>query len=111
MDIYDRINIALKRKKDTRKHMCEVLDISYHTLNSLYKRRTERIPFQVVKNISNYLGLTVQYLIFGVETTKEDILMSIFSSLPNKEKNDVIEYAKYLQSKIILQGDDLEDAQ
>jgi len=48
MDFYDRISILLSKNMVTRKQMCEDLNISYHTLNSLYKRRTERMPLEMI---------------------------------------------------------------
>lgn len=99
MDIYDRISIALKHKNITRKDMCDELGISYHTLNSLYKRRTERIPFQMVKDIANYLNEPVEFLVYGDDTSKDDEIMKIFLSLSKDQQKELIDFAKYLQNK------------
>lgn len=101
MDIYDRINELLEKNQKTRKEMCDELGISYHTLNSLYKRRTERIKFQMVQEIASYLGTTSEYLAFGNDTvvSNKDRFIDILGKLTDEEKDDLFKYAEYLYSK------------
>ncbi|MDG0887898.1 helix-turn-helix domain-containing protein [Paracholeplasma manati] len=101
MDIYDRINELLEKNQKTRKEMCDELGISYHTLNSLYKRRTERIKFQMVQEIANYLGTTSDYLAFGNDTvvSYKDKFIDIIGKLNDEDRADLFKYAEYLYSK------------
>lgn len=101
MDIYDRINDLLEKSKTTRKKMANDLDISYHTINSLYARRTERIPFEMVQKIADYLGTTADYLAFGpkIEDREKEQLLVIFNSLGKEERKQLIEFAIFLNGK------------
>lgn len=98
MDIYNRITLLLKEKNTTRKSMCSELNISYHTLNSLYKRRTERIPFDLVKQIADYLDVTVDYLVYG-EKQEDDNITNLYTSLTVEEKKEVADFIKFVISK------------
>jgi transcriptional regulator with XRE-family HTH domain len=85
----------------TRKQMCEDLNISYHTLNSLFKRRTERMPLEMIQKIAEYLKTTVEYLAFGTESTVINVdseLMEIVKSLDQHKKDELLKFAKYLKN-------------
>ena len=65
MDIYDRITYQLKSQRKTRRSMCNETGISYATLSSLFQRRSELVKLSTIIKISNYLGVTIDYLIIG----------------------------------------------
>ena len=103
MDFYDRIKELLMKRKVTRKQMCEDLNISYHTLSSLYQRRTERMPLEMIQKIAKYLNTTVEYLAFGtVEKVRgiEDELFDIIKLLNDSKKDELLKFAKYLKSEM-----------
>lgn len=68
MDIYDRIEVMLKRKRMNKKELCERTGISYNTLASLFKRRSKNVELETVKKIALCLDTTIEYLITGNET-------------------------------------------
>ncbi len=65
--IYDRITLLLKKKNKTRKDLCAATGISYHTLMSLYQRKSENMKLDTVMLIADYLGVTADYLISGTD--------------------------------------------
>lgn len=70
MDIYDRIDVFLKQKNKNRKEMCEAIGLSYNTLASFYKRHSTKMNLDILKKIADYLGTTMDYLIYGEEKEK-----------------------------------------
>jgi len=104
MDIYDRINEILKNQSKTRKDLCESTGISYNTLTSLFQRRSENIKLQTLIKISDFLEVSLDWLIDGDKT--EDIslddlqteLLEILNSLSVKDKVSLLSFAYELQN-------------
>lgn len=67
MDIYDRIEIQLKKNRINKKELCLRTGISYNTLASLFKRRSKNVDLETVKKIALCLNTTVEYLVTGNE--------------------------------------------
>lgn len=65
MDIYDRINYQLRSQRKTRKSLCDDMELSYATLSSLFQRRSKLMKLSTIVKISDYLGVTIDYLMIG----------------------------------------------
>lgn len=78
-----------------------MINISYDTLNGLFKRKSKRMSIDILQLIAKKLDVSVHYLAFGEEkmefTVKNDILLIIDSLSPDKQ-NELLKYAKYLKS-------------
>ena len=70
-DVYDRIDDMLKKKGKNRKEMCLDINLSYNTLASFYRRRSNKIKLDTLRKIADYLGTTIDYLIYGNEELKK----------------------------------------
>ena len=101
MDLYDRITQLLNEQGITRKKMSKDIGVSYDTLNALFKRRTERVRLELIQSIARYLNTTVDFLAFGEEhhPTLKDTLDNIYEGLSDDLKNELVNYARYLQNK------------
>ncbi len=101
MDLYDRITQLLSEKGISRRKLAKDIDIPYQSLSSLFNRRSEKVSLDLIQDIAKYLGTTVDYLAFG-ESEKpnaKDVLITIFDSLDDSKKNELVNYARYLQNK------------
>lgn len=67
MDIYDRIELLLKRRRINKTQLCARTGVSYNTLSSLFKRRSKNIDLDTVRKIAPCLGTTIEYLVTGNE--------------------------------------------
>ena len=59
MDVYDIIEQVLRDKKVTKKDLCSNIGISYHSLATLFARRTRSISFEIIVKIADYLDLSL----------------------------------------------------
>ena len=101
MDVYDRITQKLKESNITRKELSEMIGVSYHTLNGLFKRKSKRLSIDILQSISKVLNVTSHYLAFGEEKNEfliKDELMLVFESLSFEKQNELLKYAKYLKN-------------
>lgn len=65
--IYDRITELLKKREKTRKDLCEATGLSYHTLTSLFQRKSETMKLDTIMRIAGYLDVTADFLITGTD--------------------------------------------
>lgn len=95
MDIFERITNLLKEKSITRMKLCEDTGISYLTLSTIYKRRSE-MSGRMIKTIADYLDTTADYLITGNEKYKEksSVATSVGQSLLIHKENQVTAIAR-----------------
>ncbi|MGE4321189.1 MAG: helix-turn-helix domain-containing protein [Acholeplasmataceae bacterium] len=100
MDFYDRVNLKLKENNMNRKELAEKIGMTYNTLNALYKRRSARIKLDDINKIAKVLNTTTDYLANGFDYRSSDNIEKIYESLPSNMQNDLINYAKYLLSKV-----------
>lgn len=71
-DILSRIFSILDERKTTKKHFCECCRINYQSLHDWKIRRT--IPSaEVLLRISEYLGVTMEYLLTGRNILTDDV--------------------------------------
>jgi transcriptional regulator with XRE-family HTH domain len=63
MDIYDRIEAALKDKKMTRRQLALRAGLPPSTLNSALNRKSKNISNDMLQKIANTLELDVEYLL------------------------------------------------
>lgn len=82
MDTYSRIDYLLKKRKVTRKAMCEEIGVPYNTYNSMLKRRSGSFDIETLRKISDYLGVSIDFLVrFSVdEEEKETELLQEFTN-------------------------------
>lgn len=67
MDIYDRINLILKREKKNKRDLSRDLSVSYNTLSAMFQRRSTSVDVTTMKKIATYLNTTLEYLVTGNE--------------------------------------------
>lgn len=96
MEIIERIYKTLGEKGKKAYDLCEKLNISTSTM-STWKARTSDPPAKYMKTISDFLGVSLDYLLTGQEapirkttTPEEDELLSLFRSLPEPKKYEFI---------------------
>ena len=66
-NIYDRITELLKKRGKNRKDLCEATGLSYHTLTSLFQRKSATMRLDTVMRIAGYLDVTADFLITGTD--------------------------------------------
>ncbi|MCL2798020.1 MAG: helix-turn-helix domain-containing protein [Firmicutes bacterium] len=71
MDIYDRIELLLKKSGLNRTRLCERTGISYNTMTSLFKRRSKNVDLETIRKIAMCFNTTLEYLITGDESYLE----------------------------------------
>lgn len=113
MDLYDRINLILKHKKQTKSQLSEETHISYNTLMSLFHRRSKNMNHETISKIAEYLDVSVDYLLNGeshtpmiLEEPNENLsfhdsgekeLLRIYQSLSQKHKTMLLSKAYELE--------------
>lgn len=63
MDFYNKIDFLCKEKGLSRRKMCEEINLSYNTFNSMLRRKSTNITLDVIEDIANFLNVTCDYLI------------------------------------------------
>ncbi|MFV0497237.1 MAG: helix-turn-helix domain-containing protein [Candidatus Fimivivens sp.] len=63
MIFYDRLSQLMKEKNVTRKKMCDDIKVPYNTLNSMIKRQSSKISYDIAEKIADYFGVTTDYLL------------------------------------------------
>ena len=101
--ILDRINNLIKSHKGfTQKGMSEAIGVSASTLNNWLKLGRD-IPADKIIPISEYLDISPEYLLTGKESGQSktqgmdpdyERLYSYFEQLPERQKGELIGYAK-----------------
>ena len=88
MEIIERISDLLAERDKTAIELCKVLDIQTSTM-STWKARKNDPPARYMPTIANFLGVSLEYLLTGVEppavrktTAAEDELLDLFRMLP-----------------------------
>lgn len=96
MEIIERITQTLVEKEKMAVDLCKVLGIQTSTM-STWKTRKKDPPAKYMKTIANFLGVSLDYLMTGVEapirkttTSEEDELLELFRSLPENKKYEFI---------------------
>ncbi|MDD3958547.1 MAG: helix-turn-helix transcriptional regulator [Candidatus Izemoplasmatales bacterium] len=117
MDIYDRITELLKRQKKTRKDLCASTGLSYNTMTSLFKRKSKNMRLDTIRAIADYLGTSVDFLLFGERKTAFLVKESPLAFYGQKQTEVEIELERIihqlpLKGKIALlsKAYELEDA-
>lgn len=96
MKIIERIYQLLEEKDKRAYELCEALSIRTSTM-STWKARTNDPPARYMKTISDFFGVSLDYLMTGQEapvrkntTQEEDTLLELFRSLPEPKKYEYI---------------------
>lgn len=111
MEIIERISQTLKEKGKLAIDLCNVLGIQTSTM-STWKARKNDPPARYMPTIANFLGVSLEYLLTGVEppavrktTAAEDELLDLFRMLPPERQqryigrleNEVESYSRELK--------------
>lgn len=70
MDMYDRINDFLDKRKLRKSDLSKNLNIPYSTIASMFQRHSTGVDVEIIKKIADYLNTTVEYLVNGNEKYK-----------------------------------------
>jgi bacteriophage CI repressor helix-turn-helix domain len=96
MTIIERITESLDRFDKRAVDLCDHLQIRTSTM-STWKTRNSDPPAKYIKPISDFLGVSVHYLLTGEEapvrkltTPEEDELLELFRNLPEFKKFEFI---------------------
>lgn len=96
MEIIERIYQLLDEKDKRAYELCERLNIRTSTM-STWKSRLNDPPARYMKEIANFLGVSLEYLMTGKEapirkttTPEEDELLELFRSLPEVNQYEFI---------------------
>lgn len=92
MEIIERITQTLKERDKLAVDLCKVLDIQTSTM-STWKARKKDPPARYMPAIANFLGVSLDYLLTGVDspavqktTDTEDELLELFRALPPEKQ-------------------------
>ena len=88
MEFYNKIDSLCKKKGISRRKMCEEINLSYNTFNSMLRRKSTNITLDVIEDIANFLGVTCDYLI------KDNIPNNNNDSPPKKSLDELLEEDK-----------------
>lgn len=88
MTINERFFELLNQSSDSQKKFCEDTGIPQSTLSAWKKRKTDP-PAELIFTIANYLGVSVEYLLTGINqppnlSKEERILLEIYDSLDHE---------------------------
>jgi len=105
MSIIERIYELLKEKHKMASDLCKVLGISTSTM-STWKTRNTDPPASSMKQISTFLGVSLEYLLTGKEapvrkntTDEEDEILYYLRQLPDSKRYEFIgEIKGYLRA-------------
>lgn len=85
MEFYNKIDSLCKKKGISRRKMCEEINLSYNTFNSMLRRKSTNITLDVIEDIANFLGVTCDYLI------KDNLPNNNNDSPPKKSLDEILE--------------------
>jgi transcriptional regulator with XRE-family HTH domain len=111
MNIFDRITNELKKQGKTRTDLSKVTGISYNTITSLFQRKSENIKLNTLIKISEYLDVSLDWLIDGDISEKNPLndidaeLVNISNTLTVKNRVKLLSFAYELQGSQHI-GDD-----
>lgn len=72
MNFYDRLEELLKKEGVTRKALCTEKEIPYETLNSMIKRESQSIGFDILQKIAEYFHVSTDYLLGRTDVKNPD---------------------------------------
>jgi len=98
--LYDKIDYLCEKKSISRKKLCENIDLSYATLNSMITRNSSSISVDTLVNISTYFNISLDYLL------DDSIPMSEIRYKEDASKKDLVNKINNLSDnkKLILHG-------
>lgn len=92
MEIIERISQILSEKNKMAVDLCRILNIQTSTM-STWKTRKKNPPAEYMPAIANFLGVSLDYLLTGVEapprkttTDEEDYMLNMYRQLPEREQ-------------------------
>lgn len=89
MSIGEKIKKHRKLKGLTLKKLSELSGVSMSYLYSLETNKSKFPSISIVKNISNTLDITIEYLIGSESLDKEKVILNKFKLLSEKDKNRI----------------------
>lgn len=74
VDMLSRIIDLMEHHKDTKASLARNAGIPYTTIDGLFKRGCDNAYVSTARKISNYYGVTLDYLVMGVDALSTDAL-------------------------------------
>lgn len=116
MNIYDRISSLLRQQHKSRRDLSIATGISYNTITSLFQRQSDNMKLSTIQAIADFLNVTVEYLITGLQTKNQLREQSIFdddSSGEDRIEQELKRIVKTLNQKhktiLLAKAYELED--
>lgn len=104
IDISERVKIAAKEKGVSVKKMLEDIGLSYNTMSNM---KSSMPKADNLAKIADYLGCSIDYLMGRDEESpapsnesRTDELLRLFKNVPDKKKNEAMNYLRYLANNI-----------
>lgn len=93
----DRFRSALIRSGKTRAQVSRETGISQPLLHLYYNGECD--PKQTnIALLSKSLGVSVDWLVTGIEPNSEALLVESYKRLPEEKQKDLLRYARYLEA-------------
>jgi len=95
MTICERVFFTLDKEGKMAADLCRVLGVGTAQTTS-WKRRNTDPPAKYIPAICNFLGVSLEYILTGVDNSKghlsttETEMLSLFRELPNEKKYEFI---------------------
>lgn len=110
MLFYDKIDYLCRVNKINRKQMCEGIELSYNTYNSMLRRKSTNITLDVIEKIANFFNVSVDYLVrdeindpnFKQAETPTPVLEMVRDDLNDfteEEKEELRQFALFIKQK------------
>jgi len=96
-EIVDRIDTLLKARNEKRQALYDYADIASNTFPNWTKREDTKIPAQILFKIAEYLNVSMEYLLTGIEkqvaglSAEEQSIIDKFRILKRENQITVID--------------------
>lgn len=98
MKVIERIFILLDEKGKKAADLARFLNVNT-SVTSSWKTRGKNPPVEYITQICEFLDVTTDFLLTGKLAPQQDNSLPIFNKLSNKNKQELQQYAEYLQYK------------
>ena len=99
MQFLNNLDYLLKSNDMKRADLARAIHVAPSTINSWYARGTDKVSLNVLLKISDYFGVTLEYLINGDKNTNLDVLKDNYTKDEIKLINDFCNMLKERRKK------------
>ena len=75
MDFLDRLKVLMGKNEDNNSSLAKKSGIPYTTIDGLFKRGWEKAQISTIQKICNYYGVSLDFMIYGVEKLSADAIL------------------------------------